>query len=60
MQFAMVRSGTGKTFWLEALGQLAVEVGLKVAWFSLEDLGVLVRRPWPVEALRLAPDIRAG
>ncbi len=37
-------SGTGKTFWLEALGQLAVEAGLKVAWFSLEDLGVLVRR----------------
>ena len=33
-------SGTGKTFWLEALGQLAVEAGLKVAWFSLEDLGV--------------------
>jgi DNA replication protein DnaC len=37
-------SGTGKTFFLEALGQLAVEAGLKVAWFSLEDLGVLVRR----------------
>src|SRR5207245_11499587 len=37
-------SGTGKTFWLESLGQLAVEAGLKVAWFSLEDLGVLVRR----------------
>jgi DNA replication protein DnaC len=37
-------SGTGKTFWLEALGQLAVEAGLKVAWFSLEDLGILVRR----------------
>lgn len=34
-------SGTGKTFFLEALGQLAVEAGLKVAWFSLEDLGVL-------------------
>ena len=29
---------------LEALGQLAVEAGLKVAWFSLEELGVLVRR----------------
>ena len=37
-------SGTGKTFFLEALGQTAVEVGMKVAWFSLEDLGVLVRR----------------
>ena len=37
-------SGTGKTFLLEALGQHAVEQGLKVAWFSLEDLGVLLRR----------------
>ena len=37
-------SGTGKTFFLEALGQLCVEAGFKVAWFSLEDLGVLVRR----------------
>src|SRR5260370_38340004 len=36
--------GTGKTFFLEALGQLCVEAGLKVAWFALEDLGVLVRR----------------
>ena len=37
-------SGTGKTFLLEALGQTAVETGLKVAWFTLEDLGVFVRR----------------
>lgn len=37
-------SGTGKTFFLEALGQTAVEAGLKVAWFSLEALGMLVRR----------------
>jgi len=37
-------SGTGKTFFLEALGQLAVEAGMKVAWFSLESLGGLVRR----------------
>ncbi len=37
-------SGTGKTFFLEGLGQLAVEAALKVAWFSLEELGVLVRR----------------
>jgi len=29
---------------LEALGQLAVEAGMKVAWFALEDLGALVRR----------------
>ncbi len=32
-------SGTGETFLLEALGQSAVEQGLKVAWFTLEDLG---------------------
>ena len=37
-------SGTGKTFLLEALGQHAVQQGLKVAWFTLEDLGVLLRR----------------
>jgi len=37
-------SGTGKTFLLEALGQQAVEQGLKVAWFTLEQLGVLVGR----------------
>ncbi|GAC1611223.1 MAG: IS21-like element IS100kyp family helper ATPase IstB [Mycobacteriales bacterium] len=37
-------SGTGETFLLEALGQLAVERGLKVAWFTLEQLGVLVGR----------------
>jgi len=37
-------SGTGKTFLLEALGQHAVERGLHVAWFTLEDLGVLLRR----------------
>jgi len=37
-------SGTGKTFLLEALGQQAVGTGLRVAWFTLEDLGVLLRR----------------
>ncbi|MBA2463427.1 MAG: ATP-binding protein [Nocardioidaceae bacterium] len=37
-------SGTGKPFLLEALGQQAVEAGLKVAWFTVEDLGVLLRR----------------
>lgn len=36
-------SGTGKTFFLEALGQQAVEAGLRVAWFRLEELGALVR-----------------
>jgi DNA replication protein DnaC len=37
-------AGTGKTFFLEALGQAAVEAGMHVAWFTLEALGVLVRR----------------
>jgi DNA replication protein DnaC len=37
-------AGTGKTFLLEALGQAAVEAGKQVAWFTLEALGVLVRR----------------
>jgi DNA replication protein DnaC len=37
-------AGTGKTFFLEALGQHAVQAGQHVAWFTLEALGVLVRR----------------
>jgi DNA replication protein DnaC len=37
-------AGTGKTFLLEALGQTAVETGKHVAWFTLETLGILVRR----------------
>ncbi len=37
-------AGTGKTFFLEAVGQAAVEAGMHVAWFTLEALGVLVRR----------------
>jgi DNA replication protein DnaC len=37
-------SGTGKSHFCEALGQTAVEAGLTVAWFTIEDLGVLVRR----------------
>ena len=35
-------SGTGKSHFLEALGQLAVEEGRKVYWFSLERLGRLL------------------
>lgn len=37
-------SGTGKTHLLEALGQAAVDAGNKVTWFSLENLGALLRR----------------
>lgn len=37
-------SGTGKSHLLEALGRAIVEEGRRVAWFSIEDLGKLVRR----------------
>jgi DNA replication protein DnaC len=37
-------SGTGKSHFLEALGHLAITQGMRVAWFSLEALGALVRR----------------
>lgn len=37
-------SGSGKSHFTEALGQTAVEAGLSVAWFTIEDLGALVRR----------------
>jgi DNA replication protein DnaC len=37
-------SGTGKSHFCEALGHAAVEAGMTVAWFTIEDLGVLVRR----------------
>jgi DNA replication protein DnaC len=37
-------SGTGKSHLLEALGHAAINGGAHVSWFSLEALGVLVRR----------------
>lgn len=37
-------SGTGKSHFCEALGHAAIEAGHNVVWFSIEDLGVLVRR----------------
>ncbi|MEU5874143.1 IS21-like element helper ATPase IstB [Glycomyces sp. NPDC047369] len=37
-------SGTGKSHFCEALGQEAVDAGLNVAWFTIEDLGALVRK----------------
>jgi DNA replication protein DnaC len=36
--------GTGKSHLLEALGHHAVDQGLSVAWFSVEDLGTIIRR----------------
>lgn len=37
-------SGTGKSHLLEAIGHHAVDQGLSVAWFSVEELGRIVRR----------------
>lgn len=37
-------SGTGKSHWCEALGHAAIEAGMTTCWFTIEDLGTLVRR----------------
>lgn len=37
-------SGTGKSHFCEALGHHAINTGRIVAWFSIEDLGALIRR----------------
>ncbi len=37
-------SGTGKSHFVEALAHAAIEADLRVAWFTLENLGVLLRR----------------
>jgi len=37
-------SGTGKTHLLEALGHQAINAGHRVSWFSLENLGAVIRR----------------
>ena len=47
-------SGTGKTFFLEALGQQAVEEGKRVAWFTLEDLGAMIRAHRPDDTITKA------
>ncbi len=36
--------GTGKSHLLEAIGHHAIDQGLSVAWFSIEDLGAIIRR----------------
>ena len=53
-------SGTGKTFLLEALGQHADEQGLRVAWFTLEDLGVMLPVPDPTFTDQAAEPVEAG
>lgn len=37
-------AGTGKSHFLEALCHLAIERGYRASWFSLEELGRLIRR----------------
>jgi DNA replication protein DnaC len=37
-------SGTGKSHFTEALGHATINSGRTVAWFSIEDLGALIRR----------------
>lgn len=37
-------SGTGKSHFTEALGHHAIDEGMTVAWFTIEDLGMLIRR----------------
>jgi DNA replication protein DnaC len=37
-------SGTGKSHLLEAIGHAAVDRHMTVAWFSVEDLGAIIRR----------------
>ena len=54
-------SGTGKSHLLEALGQRAVDEKLSVRWFSIEDLGILMRRHRVDDSVgkALAPVLRA-
>ena len=49
-------SGTGKSHLCEALGQAAVDSGLTVAWFTIEDLGALVRKHRPDDSMAKAID----
>lgn len=37
-------SGTGKSHFCEALAHAAIDAGRTVLWFSIEDLGTLIRR----------------
>ncbi len=44
LQSVAVPQGTGKSHLLEAIGHHAIDQGMSVVWFSVEDLGTLVRR----------------
>lgn len=49
----------GKTFMLEALGQAVVESGRNVAWFTLEQVGALLRRHKANDSVRVRK-VQAG
>lgn len=44
-------AGTGKSFFLEALGQKVIDAGGRVSWLRLEDLGALIRAHRPDDAV---------
>lgn len=44
LQCVAVSPGTGKSHLLEAIGHHAMDQGLSVAWFSVEELDRTVRR----------------
>jgi DNA replication protein DnaC len=43
LQSLAITPGTGKSHFCEPLGQLAIDTG-RTAWFSIDELGALVRR----------------
>jgi hypothetical protein len=47
--------GSGKSHFLDALGHLAIDKGMRVAWLSLERSGALVRRPRADDSVTKAP-----
>ena len=44
-----------KSHFCEALGEAAVEAGMTVAWFTIEDLGALVSRHRADDSIRRSP-----
>ncbi|MFD4921749.1 ATP-binding protein [Streptomyces goshikiensis] len=51
-------SRTGKSHLTAALGQVAIEASMTVAWFTIEDLGALVRHHRADDSLAMARLIR--
>jgi DNA replication protein DnaC len=49
-------AGTGKSHFIAALGQSALEAGMTAVWLAIEDLGGLVRRHRAANSLARAVD----